>query len=340
MTNQDNLLRKTLIIVIIFLFICMSITPSVAIDDIKRLTNSISSGNTLYVGGTGEGNYTTIQGAIDNATDGDTVFVYSRVYDENIIVKKTIQLIGENRNTTVIDGGDKEDVVKLTADGVTVTGFTIRNGGSTFSYAGGILLDTSSNSIISDNIIIDNGLYGIWVLENESSYTTISNNIISGNGEEGRGGLNIWLYQSSHNTISGNIIEKGKGYGLAICYWSTHTTVTGNIIVDNRLEGIKSRYCYDNKIYKNTIKNNSYFGIRILNASANNIIEHNNFIDNEPKNVFFTVTDFSQSNQWNGNYWSRPRIFPKLVLGCIKNDFIYIPWVNIDWHPVKQPYYI
>jgi parallel beta-helix repeat protein len=332
------LIKKILVTGIIFLFLGNCINSSVANYNLTKSSNPIRSGKTLYVGGTGEGNYTTIQGAIDNATDGDTVFVYSGFYDENIRVKKTLQLIGENRNATVIDGGYRGDVVKLTADRVTVTGFTIRNGGSTFGYAGGILLDTSSNSVISNNIIIDNGLYGIWVLENKSSYTTISNNIISGNGEEGRGGLNIWLYQSSHNNISHNIIEKGEGYGLAICYWSTHTNVTGNIIVDNRLEGIKSRYCYDNKIYKNTIKNNSYFGIRILNASANNIIENNNFIDNKPRNVFFTITDFSQSNQWNGNYWSRPRLFPKLVLGCIKNDFIYIPWVNIDLHPSKESY--
>ncbi len=327
---------------IIGIFVCMLLVGTVLPVSgnvlIDRSPLSIVNGNTLYVGGSGPGNYSTIQEAIDDAVDGDTVFVYSGVYEENIRVKKTIQLIGENRNTTVIDGGDRRDVVKLTADGVTVTGFTIRNGGSNFGYAGGILLDTSSNSVISDNIIIDNELYGIWVLENESSYTTISNNIISGNGEEGQGGLNIWLYQSSHNTISGNIIEKGKGYGLAICYWSTHTTVRGNIIADNRLEGIKSRYCYDNNIYENTIKNNSYFGIRILNASANNIIKHNNFIDNKPMNAFFTITDFSLSNQWNGNYWSRPRIFPKLVIGCIKKDWIYIPWINFDWHPAKKPY--
>jgi len=246
------LLKESLAVGIIFFLVISSVPYSILSD---RISTGTFDGNTLYVGGTGPGNYTTIQDAIDDASDGDMVFVYNGVYEENIRVKKTIQLIGENRNTTVIDGGNRGDVVKLTADGVTVSGFTIRNGGSTFGYAGsGILLDPSSNSVISDNIIIDNEMYGIWVLENESSYTTISNNIISGNGKEGYGGLNIWLYQSSHNTIRDNIIEKGKGYGLAICYWSTHTTVTGNIIADNRLEGIKSRYCFDNNIYGNTIK--------------------------------------------------------------------------------------
>ena len=33
-------------------------------------------GDTLYVGGDGPNNYTTIQSAIDDAVDGNTVFVY------------------------------------------------------------------------------------------------------------------------------------------------------------------------------------------------------------------------------------------------------------------------
>ena len=60
---------------IIALFICTGITPSVAIDNPIK---PISDGNTLYVGGSGEGNHTNIQDAIDDANDGDTVFVYEK----------------------------------------------------------------------------------------------------------------------------------------------------------------------------------------------------------------------------------------------------------------------
>ena len=54
----------------------------------------ISKGNNLYVGGTGEGNYTKIQDAIDDASDMDTVFVYNGTYYENVFIDKTINLIG------------------------------------------------------------------------------------------------------------------------------------------------------------------------------------------------------------------------------------------------------
>ena len=46
----------------------------------------------------------TIQEGINNASDGDTVFVYKGCYEENIIVNKTIDLIGEEKENTVING--------------------------------------------------------------------------------------------------------------------------------------------------------------------------------------------------------------------------------------------
>jgi hypothetical protein len=66
----------------------MSITPSVAVDTAKKPIMPISNGKTLYVGGTGEGNYTKIQDAIEDAVDGDTVFVY----DEGHHIMRTSKL--------------------------------------------------------------------------------------------------------------------------------------------------------------------------------------------------------------------------------------------------------
>ncbi len=62
-------------------------------------------GNTLYVGGSGPDNYTSIQDAINNASNGDTIFVYSGRYYEDIYIWKNINLIGEDRNTTIIELG-------------------------------------------------------------------------------------------------------------------------------------------------------------------------------------------------------------------------------------------
>ena len=78
-------MKKSIAIGIIFLFILSALAPltlgyNVKISDIKEQTPLIvSRGNTLYVGGSGPGNYTKIQDAIDNTSDGDTVFVYKGI---------------------------------------------------------------------------------------------------------------------------------------------------------------------------------------------------------------------------------------------------------------------
>jgi len=57
------------------------------------------------VGGSGPNNYTSIQAAIDNASDGDTIFVYSGTYEEQVIVNKSLIIKGENNTATLIKGG-------------------------------------------------------------------------------------------------------------------------------------------------------------------------------------------------------------------------------------------
>jgi PKD repeat protein len=86
-------------------------------------------GTILYVGGIGSGNYSSIQDAIDNASDGYTIYVYSGIYYENIVIYKSINLTGENIKTTIIYGNGIDDVIKVTADYVNISGFTIRQPG-------------------------------------------------------------------------------------------------------------------------------------------------------------------------------------------------------------------
>ena len=125
--------KKLIGIIVCILLISTTIFPVSGTVMVEKTSNPTSYGNTLYVGGLGPGNYTRIQDAIDDASDEDTVFVYddSSPYVENLIVNKSIELIGENRYTTVIDGDENEedegDVIHIKANGVTVQGFTVQN---------------------------------------------------------------------------------------------------------------------------------------------------------------------------------------------------------------------
>jgi len=121
--GENHLIKKILAAGIIILFTSSGIIP-IAISD------TLSSGKTIYVDDDGGADYTRIQDAIDNATEGDTVYVFNGTYYENIVVNKTINLIGEDRspwNASVIDGGGSGDVVHVSADRVNISGFTINN---------------------------------------------------------------------------------------------------------------------------------------------------------------------------------------------------------------------
>jgi len=83
-------------------------------------------------------------------------FVYdeSSPYIESLYIGKSINVIGENKNTTVIDGIGIDDVVKLYANGIEITGFMIQNSGIE-GYDAGIGVYSDDN-IIHDNIISSN----------------------------------------------------------------------------------------------------------------------------------------------------------------------------------------
>ena len=122
----------------------------------------------LYVGGTGTNNYSKIQDAINVADWGDTIFIYKGIYYENIIIDKGIELIGESRNETIIDGMEQDYVIKIIAPYTIISNLSIRNCGYTREYiSSGIEIDRGHVSII-DCVIRDNHDVGIsfWNIEN------------------------------------------------------------------------------------------------------------------------------------------------------------------------------
>ena len=135
----------------------MIFTPSIA-SKIEQSSISTLDGDILYVGGSGEGNYSRIQDAIDNASNGDTVFVYddsSPYYEYNITITKSINLFGEDKNTTIIEGEEKYDLITIVHDGVIISGFSIKNGRF------GILLHNVGNVEIHQVNIYNNCFDGV-----------------------------------------------------------------------------------------------------------------------------------------------------------------------------------
>jgi len=224
-------------------------------------------------GGSGPNNYTKIQDAIDNATDGDTIFVYNGTYKENIIINRSIILIGENRNTTIIDGERIGDVVNISANGVTIQGFTIRNSTSSWiqPYAG-IKIYSSYNNLIY-NCSINNNNEGISL---DSSYNnSIYNCNISNNGWK-----SIALRYSYNNLIYNCNIRDNEWE--IYFYYSNNNSIRNCNISNNWNDGIELYYSNNNSIRNcniiNNIINTRKYGIEI-DSSSNNEIYNCNFIN-------------------------------------------------------------
>ena len=244
--------------------------PTVAVIDTYRVLNIDKNIS-----------YLEIQPAIDDADAGNTIFVSSSIYYENIVIDRSLTLIGENKETTIIDGNTVGTVVKITADGVTLNNFTIQN---SLGTSGGLHINGANNCTIINSIIRNNDYSGIYIYP-ESNYNNIINNILTNDD-----GYGICLYPSSFNIISGNSISNNnQGIHISGLIWTT----------------IYSTY---NEIFDNTITNNKY-GIYINGGyyygnSDNNKIYHNNFIDNQ-----YNARDYCDNiNYWDngssgGNYW-------------------------------------
>jgi parallel beta-helix repeat protein len=158
--------------------------------DFSAKTVVCQNKKTLYVGGSGDKNYSGIQSAIDAASSGDTIFVFSGTYYEAVIVNKSVNLIGENKDNTILEGNCSRDIITIIADDVNITGFTIQNG-----HFGIIIQNSSGHSIIKNNFI--NSLHGISI-RNNSGYIKISKNIFDYNQ------YSIRLYSSSSVEVSFN----------------------------------------------------------------------------------------------------------------------------------------
>jgi len=141
-----------------------------------------SAPSTFYVGGSGAGNYTTIQDAIDAASDGDIIYVYPGTYKENVVANKGVNIIGMN---ATIDGGKAGDVVLITANHTSVSGFYIENSSNT---GAGIVIEACYVEI--HECTIENNFYGIY-----TSYHDINishNNFINNSHNAWDSGGNAW----------------------------------------------------------------------------------------------------------------------------------------------------
>ncbi|MGB9778733.1 MAG: NosD domain-containing protein [Candidatus Bathyarchaeales archaeon] len=241
--------------------------------------------------------YPTIQEAINAASSGDTIYVKKGIYYEHVFVNKRVSLVGENRNGTIIDGNGTGTVVYITADDVSISQLTIRNGYHIPHVNYGIKVHGCNNVIIKENIISKNDV-GIFLYHSD-------NNIVEGNlvFDNWQG---VGLTFSDHNYVVDNYMSANEEAGISMGSAANNNTIYNNEINDNGFCGIHIGWSTRNEIVKNVLNYNGEAGIR-LDSSDNNRIVGNHLALNTRDGIVLFGSNFNTimeneiiRNQWDG----------------------------------------
>jgi parallel beta-helix repeat protein len=203
-------------------------------------------------------NYTHIQTAIDavETLPGNTLVVDAGTYYEHVTVTKSLILLGESRNNTIIDGNRTGPVITVSANNVSIVNFTVRNGGNSWSP--------------QDTCIWGKGVSNVLVENN--TVANVSNGII--------------FYSMHNSSMSHNFAEECGVMGLHFDSSSdckmTYNTVT------NSFQGIVLEKSYANSIHANSLINNNIS--MYAYASAENLVE-GNILTNSNASIVLVAND-------------------------------------------------
>lgn len=233
-----------------------------------------AEGNTLLVG-IGQ-DYRYIQDAINASNENDTIYVYSGTYTENIKINKSINLVGENKDTTIIQGIMGNNIIKISKEvpldyisNVNISSFKIFQ--TPVKNYIGVFVEYAYNCKITDCIIKD------------SSYA-------------------IWMKQTDASTISDNTIENSET-GVLLSLYSEGNTIKNNIIINNNIGITLQDYSNNNIIQDNDILEHSKYGLWVLGNCNSNIIYHNDLYNNEKNANDEGSNTYDNEYPSGGNYW-------------------------------------
>jgi hypothetical protein len=187
--------------------------------------------------------YEDIETAIEKANGGDTVFVTNGTYNEQLVMRDSIILIGEDMLKTVIFGDMNHPVIKG-ADFSRVENLTIREGGT------GILCD-NKRMIIEKCFITENKQTGIHCLINlplirnciisrckwtgvfcesvQSFKFAFEHNVLGENGYCG-----LMLAGKSNILVQNNVFYNNRQYGLWVGQEARKSRIVHNCLANNR----------------------------------------------------------------------------------------------------------
>ncbi len=206
--------------------------------------------------------YQTIQAALSNGAtlSGDTLLVRAGTHRENIIIGKPVTLVGENKETTIIDGGSVASAVTITScSGVNITNLSIKNARTANEF--------SESNITAQLVkfLEGHGLDPSQIAGMDATeLQTLLNQFSSATGI---------ILGSFHSTL---------GAGIQMSN-AVNCSITGNIITDSTY-GIQLESSGNNTLKNNILFNNDYaFGVSGTSlADYVNAIDESNTVNGKP----------------------------------------------------------
>lgn len=220
------------------------------------------------------GSETPIQDAIDAASDGDVIFVGPGIYNENVIVDKSVSIKGAGSSKTSVESPDGNTVFRVVANNASITRLTIK--GAINIWQSGIAISGADNVKIVKNTIELNAA-GITI--SDSNSTSIVNNVVRYNDASSAG--NWWQWPRVDNGNGIIVWDNSGGADL-------NTLIKNNDIYYNFKYGIfvggaasmnaDGTEINGNKLYRNGAygANWNWLGMGFMNAMGTISVGGNN----------------------------------------------------------------
>ena len=191
-----------------------------------------------------------IQALIDRAEPGDRVTVPAGTYQGDLLIDRTITLIGVGRPTLI--GSGRGSVVRVRAAGVTIAGFDIDGRGT-----GDLGRDSSGIHVAAARVTVRDcrirqALFGIYLRESDDAVVERTTVVGIPGRDPGENGSGIHVWNSQRFRLDGNYIS-GTRDGFYI-QSSSHGVVRGNTATDLRY-GLHYMFSDDNVFEDNVFEN-------------------------------------------------------------------------------------